>query len=95
MTKKFEVKTAFLYQCILELPYFEYGCLVGQPRREEVEAGTEEALMSNLCLISHHCYDVEKLTASGSSNLKLNFSWTQQKDSSKIVEGGVTFLYRS
>ena len=55
MKKKLEVKTAFLYQCILELPYFEYGCLVGQPRREEAEAGTEEALMSNLCLISHHC----------------------------------------
>ena len=30
MKKKFEVKTVFLYQCILELPYFEFGCLMGQ-----------------------------------------------------------------
>ena len=33
MKKKTELKTAFLYQCILELPYFEYGCFLGQPRR--------------------------------------------------------------
>ena len=33
MKKKFEAKTAFLYQCILELPYFEFGCLLGQLRR--------------------------------------------------------------
>ena len=39
MKKKLEVKTAFLYQCILELPYFEYGCLVGQPRRERGRSG--------------------------------------------------------
>ena len=28
-----QVQTAFLYGCILELPHFKYGCLVGQPRR--------------------------------------------------------------
>ena len=39
MKKKFEVKTAFLYQCLLELPYFEYGCLVGQPRRGRGRGG--------------------------------------------------------
>ena len=55
MKKKLEVKTAFLYQCILELPYFEYGCLVGKSSQggEEAEAGREVALMS-ICLISHH-----------------------------------------
>ena len=56
MKKKLEVKTAFLYQCILELPYFEYGCLVGKSSQggEEAETVREEALMSNICLISHH-----------------------------------------
>ena len=39
MKKTFEVKTAFLYQCILELPYFEYGCLVGQPRKGRGRGG--------------------------------------------------------
>ena len=41
MKKTFEVKTAFLYQCILELPFFEYGCLVGKSSQggEEAEAG--------------------------------------------------------
>ena len=74
------LKTAFLYQCILELPYFEYGCLVGKSSQggEETEAGREEALMSNICLISHHWYDVEKLTVPGSSTLPefalLNFN---------------------
>ena len=78
--KKFEVKTAFLYQCILELTYFEYDCLVGKSSQggEEAEAGREEALMSNICLISHHWYDVEKLTVPGSSTLPeialLNFN---------------------
>ena len=48
MKKKFEVKTGFLYQYILELPYFEYGCLVGKSSQggEEAEAGMEEALVS-------------------------------------------------
>ena len=45
---------------------------------EEAEAGREEALMSNICLISHHWYDVEKLTVPGSSTLPeialLNFN---------------------
>ena len=39
MKKKTELKTAFLYQCILELPYFEYGCLVGQPRKGRGRGG--------------------------------------------------------
>ena len=65
---------------ILELPYFEYGCLVGKSSQggEEAEAVREEALMSNICLISHHWYDVEKLTVPGSSTLPeialLNFN---------------------
>ena len=78
--EKFEVKTAFLYQCILELPFFEYGCLVRKSSQggEEAEVGREEALISNICLISHHWYDVEKLTVPGSSTLPeialLNFN---------------------
>ena len=56
MKKKFEVKTAFLYQCLLELPYFEYGCLVGQPRRGRGRGGKrggtdEEHLSDKLPLI--------------------------------------------
>ena len=51
MQKTFEVKTAFLYQCILELPYFEYGCLVRQSRRgigrDEEEGGTNEQQLSD------------------------------------------------
>ena len=55
MKKKLEVETAFLYQCILELPYFEYGCLVESSQGgEEAEARREEALMSNIGLISPH-----------------------------------------
>ena len=46
--------------------------------REEAEVGREEVLMSNICLISHHWYDVEKLTVPGSSTLPeialLNFN---------------------
>ena len=55
----------------LELPCFEYGCLVGKSSQggEEAEVGMEEALVSNICLISHHWYDVEKLTVPGSSTL--------------------------
>ena len=43
MNKTFEVKTAFLYQCILELPFFEYGCLAGKSSQggEEAEAERE------------------------------------------------------
>ena len=69
--KEFKVKATFLYQCILELPYLEYGCLVGNSSQggEEAEAGREEALMSNICLISHHWYDIEKLTVPGRSTL--------------------------
>ena len=51
MKKNFEVKTAFLYQCLLELPYFVYGCLVGQPKRGrgrgEEEGGTDEQHLSD------------------------------------------------
>ena len=50
------LKTAFLHQCTLELLYYEYDCLVGQPRREGAETGREEALMNNICLISHYWY---------------------------------------
>ena len=50
----------------------------GSQGGEEAEAGREEALMSNICLISHHWYDVEKLTVPGSSTLPeialLNFN---------------------
>ena len=54
MKKKFEVKISFPYQCFLEVPYFVYGCLVGQPRGEQAEEGREEALMNNIYLISQH-----------------------------------------
>ena len=36
--------------------------------------------MSNVCLISHRSYNVEKLAVPGSSNLNLTFSGTQQND---------------
>ena len=59
MKKKFEVKTAFLYQCLLELPYFEYGCLVKQSRKGRGRGGkgggTDE----------QHLYDKPPLTQSG------------------------------
>ena len=56
MKKKFEVKTAFLYQCFPELPYFVYGCLVGQPRRGRGRGGEgrgadEQHLSDKLSLI--------------------------------------------
>ena len=35
--------------------------------------------MSNLCLISHRCYDVEKITVAASSNLNLSFSGHSKK----------------
>ena len=35
MKKNSEVKTTFLYQCILKLPYFEYGCLVGATKERK------------------------------------------------------------
>ena len=38
----------------------------------------EGTLMSNVCLISHRSYNVEKLAVPGSSNLNLTFSGTQQ-----------------
>ena len=50
----------------------------GSQGGKEAEARREEALMSNICLISHHWYDVEKLTVPGSSTLPeialLNFN---------------------
>ena len=51
MKKKFEVKTAFLYHCLLELPYFEYGSLVEQPSRGRIRGreggGTDEQYLSD------------------------------------------------
>ena len=40
---------------------------------EEAESGEGKAVMSNLCLISHRWYDVEKFTVSGNSNLNFKF----------------------
>ena len=69
MKKKLEVETAFLYQCILELPYFEYGCLVGQPRKGRGRGGegggTDEQHLSDKPPLIY----VEKLTVPGSSTL--------------------------
>ena len=45
---------------------------------KEAEAG-RGSLMSNLCLMSHRWYDVEKLTVPGSTNLNLSFSGALQK----------------
>ena len=62
------------------IPFFEYGCLVGKSSQggDEAEVGREEALIRYICLISHHLYDVEKLTVPGSSTLPeialLNFN---------------------
>ena len=56
--------------------------------------GGEEALMSNLYLISHRWYDVEKLTVPGSGNLNLSFLAGQQKICvKKIKEKSVTFCF--
>ena len=55
MKKKFEVKTTFLYRCILKLPYFDYDCLVGQSRkgrgRDREGAGTDEQPLSDKPLL--------------------------------------------
>ena len=63
------MKTAFLYQCILELLYLEYGCLVRQPRRGRGTGGegggTDEQHLSDKPPLIH----VEKLTVPGSSTL--------------------------
>ena len=48
------------------------GCILGDGRGTRKEG----ALMSNLYLISHQWYDVEKLTVPGSSNLNLFFMGT-------------------
>ena len=42
----------------------------------------EGALMSNLCLISHRRYDVDKLKVPGCSNRNLSFSGAQKKEKS-------------
>ena len=47
----------------------------------------EGALMSNLCLISHRCYDVDKLTVPGCSNWNLSFSGAQKNGKS------ITFFF--
>ena len=49
--------------------------------------------MSNLCLISHRWYDMEKLTISGSNNLNLSFSGAHLKDVKKMKEKCVTFCF--
>ena len=80
MKKKIEVKTVFLYRCILGIIYFWvllFGWAAYEGGKEaEVERG---ALMSNFCLISHRWYDVEKLPVPDSSNLNFSFSGAQQK----------------
>ena len=94
MKKKFEVKTAFLYRCILELPHFEYVAVWWDyiSRRGRGWGGEGEPLMSNLCLISHYWYNVEKLTVHGSSNL--NFKGHSKKFCvKKMKEKWVTFCF--
>ena len=49
---------------------FEYCCLVGLNIKKRTRQ-RKGALMSNHCMISHHRYDVEKLTVPGNSNLKV------------------------
>ena len=64
------MKTESLCRYILELPTFEYGCLVGL----SIKDGTKQrqgALISDHCLISHRWYDVVNLTVPGNSNLKV------------------------
>ena len=53
-----------------------WGCI---SRRGRGRGGKRVALMSNLCLMSHHWYDVEKRTVPGSINLNLSFPEAQQK----------------
>ena len=53
------MKTACPYRYILELPTFEYDCLVGL----NIKEGTRQR--------QGETYNVEKLTVSGSSNLKV------------------------
>ena len=63
------LKTAFLYQYILDLLYFKYDCLVGQPRRGRRRGGegggTDEQHLSDKPPLIH----VEKLTVPSSSTL--------------------------
>ena len=63
---------------------------------EEAEAGTERALISNLCLISHRWYGVDKLTVSGSSNLSYVFQGHSKKVlcKKKMKEKCVTFYFK-
>ena len=67
------MKTAFLYRYIIKW-LFDWAAYQGG---EEVKDG-REALISNLYLISHRRYDVEKLTVRGSINLNLGYSGAKQ-----------------
>ena len=59
---KVKVAIAFLYRYILELPTFEYGCLIRLNIKKEIRQ-MQGALMSNHCLISHRWYNVEELSS--------------------------------
>ena len=48
--KKFGVKTAFPYRYLLELPTFEYGCLM-ELNIKKATKQKQGTLMSNQCLI--------------------------------------------
>ena len=77
------MKTAFPYRYLLELPTFEYGCLI----ELNIKKGTRERqgkLMSNQCLICHCRYDVEELPMPGSSNLMAEHKVLYYKYQGKI-----------
>ena len=59
----------FPYRYIPELSTFYLSTFMGLNIKEG-RRQRQGALISNHCLISHRWYDVEKLTVSGSSNLK-------------------------
>ena len=72
----------------------ECGRLLGLHMKEGKRQRQKGALMSNLCLIIHRWYDVEKLTVPGSSNINLSFSRGQQKACvKKMKEKCVTFCF--
>ena len=83
------MKTAFPYRYILELPTFEYGCLVG-PNIKERTRQRYGALMRNRWLISHRWHDVEKLTVPGGSDLKTQHKVLCKTDHGTIIRTGIT-----
>ena len=71
-----------------------WGCISRRGKGRGEAGGEWEPLMSNLCLISHRWYDVEKRTVPGSSNLNLIFLGAHQTFCVKNMKSKfVTFCF--